>query len=247
MRTLLAATLWVLISTAWAGPLSPPEGSRQLVLAVAETLDASHVRLRRYERSGPEEAWQPVGSEVPARVGKNGLAWGRGLHRTPKAAARHKREGDWRAPMGVFRIGDAFGDAPSAPPGTRWAYQQVTENDLWVEDTAAPTYNQHIRVPADRPRTSWEESQRMKMGDPAHRLKVVIHHNTVPDVRPGAGSAIFFHIWRQAGARPTSGCTAMAAADLQMLLGWLEPEALPVYVLIDRSGHAVAQSAGVLP
>ena len=142
--------------------------------------------------------------------------------------------------------GDAFGDAKAPPRDARWAYRQVTENDLWVEDKTAPTYNQHIQVPSDRPRTEWEESQRMKMGDPAHRLKIVIQHNT-SKIRPGAGSAIFFHIWRQDGARPTSGCTAMAASNLETLLAWLKPGAAPVYVLLDAPQHAKAKAAGMLP
>jgi L,D-peptidoglycan transpeptidase YkuD (ErfK/YbiS/YcfS/YnhG family) len=148
--------------------------------------------------------------------------------------------------MGVFDLGTAFRDGPLPSPGQSWPQRRVTENDLWIEDAKAATYNQHIVVPEDRPRTPWEESQRMRMGDPAHRLKIVIHHNT-SDIRPGGGSAIFFHIWRSGGAKPTSGCTAMAEQSLEEVLGWLSPDAAPVYALLDAPRYAAAQQAGALP
>jgi L,D-peptidoglycan transpeptidase YkuD (ErfK/YbiS/YcfS/YnhG family) len=87
----------------------------------------------------------------------------------------------------------------------------------------------------------------MKMGDPAHRLKIVIEHNTGPDVVQGAGSAIFFHIWRKSGTRPTSGCTAMDAAHLEDVLRWLKQDAGAVYVLTDTKGAQAARAAGGLP
>lgn len=247
MRALLIALLCVLSGFARAQALGPPSQSRQLVLAVGTSTDASAVKIQRYARADPGAPWRRVGESIPGRIGKKGMAWGLGLHGVPSDSGRSKREGDWRAPMGVFRIGRAFGDAAEPPAGTSWSYTQVTQNDLWVEDASAPSYNTHVRVPADRPRTEWEESQRMKMGDPAHQLKIVIEHNTSAPVVPGSGSAIFFHIWRGEGTRPTSGCTAMSRVNLEALLGWLSADAEPVYVLTDARGAAQARNAGTLP
>ena len=247
MRILFIAAAWALGAVCHAQDLTPPPASRQLVLGVGASTDSSTVSLQRYSRADGSAPWAPVGPPIAARIGRRGMAWGIGLHLPAPAGQRTKREGDWRAPMGVFRIGDAFGDAVQAPAGADWPYTQVTANDLWVEDVEAPTYNQYIRVPSDRPRTEWEESQRMKMGDAAHRLKIVIHHNTEPEIRPGAGSAIFFHIWRADGAKPTSGCTAMPEADILTMLRWLSAAAAPVYVLTNEAGASAARLAGELP
>jgi hypothetical protein len=58
----------------------------------------------------------------------------------------------------------------------------------------------------------------------------VVHHNMDP-VLPGAGSAIFLHIWRTS-ASPTVGCTAMSRARLISLIRWLSPEKRPVLVQV---------------
>jgi len=239
--------MWLLTSPALGFEAALPPQSTQLVIAVGASMDASQVQVQRYERAEVSAPWSAVGAPIAARIGKNGMAWGRGLHGATPTGQRSKREGDWRAPMGTFRIGSAFGDAPAAPENTKWPYRTVTQNDLWVEDAKAKTYNQHIIVPSDRPRTDWEESQRMKMGDAAHRLKIAVEHNYGQQVQAGAGSAIFFHIWRQSGARPTSGCTAMAEANLKDLLKWLSPEGAPVYVLLDQERYRNAKAEGSLP
>jgi len=230
----------VLAGDALAAPVIPPE-TRQLVVGIAADWDSSRALVQRWERR--EEGWAAVGAAAPARLGRSGLAWGLGLHPVEDAAAV-KVEGDWRAPAGAFVIGPAFGDAASV--ATAWPYRQVTARDLWVEDAASEHYNQHLVVTEERPLTDWEEGQRMRMGDPAHALKLAVSHNAAPPVS-GAGSAIFFHIWRGDGAHPTAGCTAMERHALEALVGWLEPEASPVYVLLPEDTYRAVRAAWGLP
>jgi L,D-peptidoglycan transpeptidase YkuD (ErfK/YbiS/YcfS/YnhG family) len=246
VRALFVGILWAMCGLAHAQVLQPPEDSLQLIVGVGDSIDSSQAQLQRFSRTSGSAPWVTVGAAIPARIGKRGMAWGLGLHPVQQSG-RSKREGDWRAPMGVFSIGRAFGDALLAPSPTAWRYTQVTENDLWVEDADSAHYNQHIRTPAGRSRTEWEESQRMKMGDSAHALKIVVEHNTAEPIRPGAGSAIFFHIWRGQGSRPTSGCTAMSRSNLEAVLSWLSPGAHPAYVLGDLAAVDAARKAGVLP
>ena len=81
---------------------SPLNGSRQLVLVVTESFDDNQARMRRFERSGTG-VWRPAGDDVAVTLGKNGLAWGRGLHgQTPLGPGPVKVEGDGRSPAGVF-------------------------------------------------------------------------------------------------------------------------------------------------
>ena len=81
---------------------------------------------------------------IPAVVGRNGLAWGRGIHLEPPAGGPQKREGDGKAPAGIFRLGIAFGYGPGdSAPWIRLPYQQMTERIKCVDDVASPFYN-HI-------------------------------------------------------------------------------------------------------
>lgn len=223
--------------------LSPK--TTQLILGLAETWDSSHVTLQRYERPAGG-TWRPVGEPWKGRLGASGLAWGRGLHPNPPGA-RLKTEGDKRAPAGAFRLGLACGYVPDIPRQPGQEYFQVTSRDLWVEDPKSPHYNQHIRLNHE-PRTPWEKRQQMKQpGDAAHALKLLIHHNTPPRAVPGAGSAIFFHIWRGGGSKASSGCTTMAEPALRRLIAWVDPKQHPVYVLLPKAEYEKHRKAWDLP
>ncbi len=215
-----------LVAAAFAGVV--PDDARQLVLAVVPGPDDSHATVTRWARA--ESGWTPVGAPIPARIGDAGVAWGRGLH--PPQPGPQKQEGDNRAPEGVFALGDAFGDAETPPPGVDWPYHPVGPRDLFVEDPTRPEYNTWLRVPGERPLEGWETKAAMRRGDPAHALKVFVAHNAPPAVVPGAGSAIFLHVWRRDGAATTAGCTAMARPDLDALVDWLSPAARPVFALL---------------
>jgi L,D-peptidoglycan transpeptidase YkuD (ErfK/YbiS/YcfS/YnhG family) len=219
------------IALALASPL--PAETQQLVLATSPDADSSHAVLTRWERT--DDTWASVGTPVNVRLGRNGLAWGSGVHE-PQPGLQ-KVEGDWRAPMGVFALGDVFGADDAAPEGATWPFVHVTTHDLFVEDPNDSHYNQHVvapGVPGSRPLTEWEQRHQMRQDDAAHALKMFIEHNTTPAV-PGSGSAIFFHVWRRDGERPTAGCTAMARPNLEALIAWLRADAQPVYVLLTEA------------
>lgn len=223
--------------------LSPQ--TTQLILGLADSWDTSHVTLQRYERKRGS-AWKTVGEAWKARLGASGLAWGRGLHSNP-SGVKLKTEGDKRAPAGAFGLGLACGYERDIARHPAQEYFQVTSRDLWVEDAASPHYNQRLRLDHE-PRTPWEKKQQMKQpGDAAHALKLLILHNTPPRAVPGGGSAIFFHIWRGGGSKPSSGCTTMAEAALRRLIAWVDPHQLPVYVLLPRAEYEKRRSAWGLP
>ena len=230
---------WMMLSVAHAAPI--PQTTSQLIVATAPDWNASTATLQRYTRSDGE--WLPVGEVIEARLGRDGLAWGRGLH--PAQDGALKVEGDWRAPAGVFEVGQAFGDAV-LEPAPDWPMQTVTERSLWVEDPESPHYNQHLLVDGEQPLTPWQTQQRMRLGDSAHRLKLVVEHNTTTPLS-GGGSAIFFHIWRRDGASATAGCTAIPEASMEELIRWLSPQAQPVYVLLPKEEYDRLQNDWNLP
>jgi L,D-peptidoglycan transpeptidase YkuD (ErfK/YbiS/YcfS/YnhG family) len=185
------------------------------------------------------------GKSWNGRLGKNGLVWGLGLHPVP-AGAGIKKEGDGRTPAGVFRIGGAWGADNSIRKHAQLPYRRVTSRDLWVEDPESPSYNKHVILTHD-PATPWEIKQQMKQDDPAHKLKLFIAHNAAPNIRKGAGSSIFFHIWRDGGGKPTAACTTMNETKLRTLIASIDPSKQPIYVILPQAEYAKYKQPWRLP
>ena len=256
----LACVLLVLLASGVtpADPVAPvppspvPAQSRQLLAVTTDTWDATSGRLQRFERAG--RTWTAVGDAVPVRVGRSGLGWGIGLH--PATVARPgepgKREGDGRAPAGVFRLSAAFGYAPSEPTGLPYI---PTDADVeCVDDAASPAYNS---VRRRTPASAWSSHEEMRLDAHIYRIGVVVAHNgtgvdagLVPGLRGprtqrGAGSCIFLHVWRTPET-PTSGCTSMPDPALQDVLAWLDASATPVLVQLPRDVYGrLAQPWGL--
>ena len=212
--------------------VEPPD---QLLLALAPTTEATHGTLRRFERDSPQSSWREVGQAVPILFGKNGLAWGRGLH-DPQPGPQ-KQLGDGRAPAGRFLIGPILGDAPRLPEGAKWTdYIQKTDRVAWIDDPALPVPYNHAYILREGEETPpWFEGQRMRLGDPAHEWEITIEHN-YDDPVPSAGNAIFFHVERGTD-RPSFGCTVMTRDDLRELVTWLDPKAHPQLVQLAESDY----------
>jgi L,D-peptidoglycan transpeptidase YkuD (ErfK/YbiS/YcfS/YnhG family) len=66
--------------------------------------------------------------------------------------------------------------------------------------------------------------------DGLYDLGAVIEYNTDPAI-PGYGSAIFLHIWRAHGQKPTAGCVAIDRSHLEVLLRWLNAADHPMIIL----------------
>ena len=157
-----------------------------------------------------------------------------------------KIEGDRRAPAGVFHLGGAWGYAPTIQKAPSLSYVQVTTRDLWFEDVNSRLYNQYLRIDHE-PATPEEKKAQMKQGDQAHSLKLFIAHNAYPNIQPGAGSSIFFHIWRNGGNATTFGCTTMSEENLKRLIATINPERQPLYVLLHEAEYARHRMAWKLP
>ena len=227
-----------------SGPWPDPS-VRQLVVVLTPGWDAPDGRLARFERDtgGP---WRPVATPIPVTVGRSGSAWGVGLN-APQDEGPQKQEGDGRAPAGVFALGTAFGDAPTAPSGL--PYQAMTREDWCVDVPGSPLYNRIVstRVVGEAAvRGSTEPMRRdlHKNGDPRYALGFVIEHNAEGHDR--AGSCIFAHVW-DSPTTPTAGCTAMARADIEALVTWLDPAKTPRFVLLPVQAYARLQAAWDLP
>lgn len=224
-----------------------PKNSTQAIVGVTSGWNSSHVTLRVYQKNG--NSWQPVGTAWKGRLGKSGLAWGFGIHPNIQTGAPIKREGDKRAPAGIFKIGGAYGYAAQIHKQPALTYRKVTVRDLWVEDRTSPNYNRHM-VLDHTPASTWEKKAQMRQGDHAHSLKLYIGHNDAilgGKPVPGRGSAIFFHIWRGGGSKSTAGCTTMEESQLKQLIAQIDPKRNPVYILLPQSEYVRLRSAWKLP
>ncbi len=224
---------------AWALPAD----CRQAIVGVADTWDSSHVKVSLLEKR--EKGWTLVKGPFPARLGKAGLVWGRGLSGAPKGG-KVKKEGDLRSPAGIFELGGVYGTVPTPKKKRALPYRRITSRDMWVDDPASPLYNRHFILDHE-PVTPWELKQQMRLNDYAHSLKLFIKHNAGAKPVPGGGSSIFFHIWRRDGQAPTAGCTAMSEANLRALIAWLDPAKKPLYILLPRKEYMRLRGPWQLP
>ena len=244
MRFRTLCLLFVLSLSVQAQVLS--DKTTQVLVGMAEDWNSSHATLSLYEKKGGE--WKQVGKSWPSRLGKKGMAWGRGIHPLPKVAKGEvlKKEGDWKSPAGAFAIGGVWGYDRSIKKHRSLAYTRITSRHLWVEDAESKHYNRQV-VLKHEPKTEWEKKAQMRQNDPAHALKMFIAHNAPPNVVKGGGSSIFFHIWRDNGGRPTAGCTVMSEDKLRDLIARIDPDKRPVYVLLTKADYARYRKAWGLP
>ncbi|HEY6839387.1 MAG TPA: L,D-transpeptidase family protein, partial [Geobacteraceae bacterium] len=188
-----------------------PGTSRQLVVVARDASVPSGMAARLYERE--DTGWRPVGPAFPVAVGRKGLA-----------PVGEKREGDGRTPSGVFPLERGFGYEPLT---TRLPYIVLTPEMIWIDDPRSERYN----VLAEKNDGAGFSYEIMRRADDLYKYGVVLEYNTRPVV-PGAGSAIFFHIWRGPSSS-TAGCVAMSERDMVRLLTWLDPARKPLAVIGD--------------
>lgn len=189
-----------------------PEGEQavftgnQLIVVAADSRNTTVARLYAFERK--PASWELRTGPLPAVIGRKGFA-----------PANEKREGDLRAPTGLFPLESAFGYAPSID--TRMPYRQATADDLWVDDVKSADYNKWVK----RGETTATSFEVMKLDDNRYRHGVVTGYNRNPVIK-GYGSAIFLHAWLKEDY-PTTGCVAIKEEELVKLLSWLDPVAKP--------------------
>ena len=229
-------------------------GSTQLIVVTTSDWDGVEGRLQRFERAAPHDAWLPIGEPTSIVVGKNGLAWGIGVIATDGPNLRGasdpvKREGDGRAPAGVFALGTAFGDAVQPLPGSKMPYLNLTASIECVDDPGSKYYNRVVDRSAVTP--DWNSAEHMRAIE-LYRWGVVVGLNgIVTDVKtnptvPGGGSCVFLHIWRNS-TQGTAGCTAMPQSELETLLTWLDPTRKPLLVQLPEPDYGRLISRWKLP
>jgi L,D-peptidoglycan transpeptidase YkuD (ErfK/YbiS/YcfS/YnhG family) len=253
---LVGIVSWCVSGRAQAGILKSDALARatQMILVTTSDWNAVEGRLRRYERATVHEDWRRVGDPISIVVGKNGLGWGIGVIVTDDAQVRSasdpvKREGDGRAPAGIFALGTAFGYASEPLQGLKMAYLNLTPSIECVDDPGSKHYNRIMDRSVDAP--DWNSSEHMRNAGESYRWGVVVDHNGIVTgdtnpPEPGGGSCVFLHIWHSHD-QGTAGCTAMPQPDLEILLTWLDPARQPLLVQLPEPAYERLINRWMLP
>ena len=143
-----------------------------------------------------------MGHTIPCVVGRGGIGTKQG-------------EGDNVTPVGIWNVTGFLvrpdrAYLPTANP--------IGLRDAWCDDPKDHRYNQMIQQngPGD---------EKLRRGDPMYNIIGVLDYNTGP-VIPGAGSAIFLHIWRRP-AYPTAGCIAFSPTNMRWIAeNWMDGQVI---------------------
>lgn len=136
----------------------------------------------------------------------------------------NKQEGDNATPIGSFRIlGVMYRPDKLAAPKSAFPARPLEVDDVWVDESADPRYNQPAKASEVAPGVSHEKLWRE---DHLYDVIVDLDYNRSP-ATPAKGSAIFMHLARDQenpANTPTAGCVGMKKANLLELLAALRPD-----------------------
>lgn len=229
-------------------PPTPPipfTKSLQAVVVTTKDWTATQGSAQLFERKKPKsKKWKAFGKSFPVVVGKNGMAWGKGLNELPSDTGMilMKVEGDGKSPAGIFGLPSAFG-LPEMPDWFKFPYTKLEEWTECIDDVNSNHYNKIV----NRMQVGifdWKSSERMREVGEQYNFGIFVAHNF--DRQKGAGSCIFLHIWKDAES-PTVGCTAMARENIEMLFGWLDAAKNPVLIQLPKTSYAQFQKKWKLP
>ena len=194
--------------------------SQQTILVVSDGFSNPKASLECYE--GDKKIFQTI----IVNIGKNGLGWGIGeVQFKQKQSDPLRREGDKKAPAGVFRLTDVYGYSKSSD--FKMPYLFTSKNLICVDDGDSNFYNQIIEA------NGGEKSfERMKRDDGQYELGIVVKHNA--EAIKGRGSCIFLHVEKTQDA-PTAGCTSMPLKEMKKITSWLDEKKKPILIQIPKS------------
>ena len=195
--------------------------TKQLLVVTTKNWSTPNGMLQRYERI--DKKWQKIGKVIHIKLGRNGLGWGIGLHTIPKDARIIKKEGDGKAPAGIFTLKQAFGYNPFV---VEYPYEVYKTTDHCVDDVNSKLYNKI--VDSTKVKRDYKSKEHMKFPKDYYKYGIVVNHNHIDEAGAvqGAGSCIFIHIKKV----PTAGCTVMTEGEMKEIIKWLDVDSEPLLV-----------------
>ena len=195
--------------------------SQQIILVVSNNFTTSKATLTCYESN------KRVFAPIDVNIGKNGLGWGLGDYKLiQKEHQPIKKEGDKKAPAGIFKLTSTFGYAKKQSFDLK--YLHLSKNIICVDDSDSNYYNKIIEMPKKEPKSF----ETMRRDDAQYEIGVVVAHNELQKKR--AGSCIFLHVEKSKDAG-TAGCTSMSLDEMKKIVNWLDGSKNPILIQIPRS------------
>jgi L,D-transpeptidase-like protein len=195
--------------------------SQQIILVVSPDFNSSKAKLSCYEDN------KKVFNTIDVNLGSKGLGWGLGeLILKQKKDEPTKKEGDKKAPAGIFKLTSTFGYAKKERFNLNYIY--LSKDFICVDDSNSKDYNKITLMPKKRP-SSFEQ---MKRDDNQYKLGVVVLHNK--EQIKQAGSCIFLHVQKSKDAS-TAGCTSMNIDDMRKINSWLDGNKNPILIQVPKS------------
>jgi len=202
-----------------------PNLTKQLLVVTSKDFFTPIAELQAYEKV--DKQWQKRFTKIQVNLGRNGLGWGKGLISfNHEAKEPVKKEGDGKAPAGLFSLDMFFGYEKQ---DFNFNYKQVSLEDLCIDDSSSSVYNQLIQSKTPQAFKSFEY---MKREDRLYALGITVGHNK--EQVKEAGSCIFIHVQRAQNAA-TAGCTSMQEKRLYQLMKWLDKRKHPLLLQLPLS------------
>lgn len=165
--------------------------------------------------------WEIIKTIKPVYIGKNGIT-------------QNKEEGDKKTPLGLYKIGPAFG---TKELNINYPYLTITKNSYFVDDINSAFYNNWVEL-GDIPihgysyvtnsdKITWNSAEHLIDYPIAYELGLIIEYNMENTIK-GKGSAIFCHIKNK---DYTEGCIAINKNDMEYIINWLDKDKNP-HILI---------------
>ncbi len=133
-----------------------------------------------------------------AFIGKNGMTY-------------NKKEGDKKTPIGIFKLGLAFGTHKKIDINKSINYIKLNKNLYWVDDVNSNNYNKLIDI--TKQKRDFNSAEHLIDYKKEYEYAIEIKSN--PTNIKGKGSAIFLHC---SNLKPTAGCIAIEKNNLKKIL-----------------------------
>ncbi len=194
-------------------------GGAQLVTVVAASAASRAGIFTAWARAG-RGCWSPVpfagqpAQPFRAQTGYGGLL--------PYA---QRVPGDWATPTGLFPFGTTVYGNSTVSPASRYPYHHLVCGDWWDEQPGSPAYDTFQHVPCGIIPPYGDDSEALWTEIQPYQHFIDIKMPSPPD----HGAGIFLHDDMPQGY--TEGCVALPDAELDAILGWLNPADHP-HILI---------------
>jgi L,D-peptidoglycan transpeptidase YkuD (ErfK/YbiS/YcfS/YnhG family) len=128
-----------------------------------------------------------------------------------KGLARRKKEGDYKTPLGIFKIERLFFRKDRIKkPKTSLETVEIRKNMGWSDDVNYPKkYNRLIKI------NKKIKHEKLRRYDSKYDLFIPINYNR-KNPKVGLGSCIFLHLTKN--YKPTAGCIALKKKDFLIML-----------------------------